>query len=53
MIVNILKSKTVCNNNSIFVAHIGYKHYDFGLQVHEWGIRFMLVWWHICINIKD
>jgi hypothetical protein len=47
-----VKSKNVANMNEILVLHIGYKHYDLGIQIHKWGIRFMLIWWHYCIHIK-
>jgi hypothetical protein len=47
-----IKSKHVIKNNDIFIIHIGYKHYDLGLQVHSWGLRIMLIWWHYCIKIK-
>ena len=47
-----IKSITVCKNNGKFIIHIGYKHYDLGLQIHDWGIRIMLIWWHLCIHFK-
>ena len=46
----IIKSKNVTKDNDIFLLHLGFKHYDFGIQIHKWGIRIMLVWWHLCIH---
>jgi len=46
----IIKSEKVCKNNDKFILHIGISHYDLGFQVHEWGLRIMLIWWHICIH---
>jgi len=48
----IIKSEVVCNNNELFVIHIGYKDYDLGFQIHDWGIRIMAIWWHLCIRFK-
>ena len=39
----IIKSVSVCKNNGIFIAHIGIGAYDLGLQIHDWGIRIMLI----------
>lgn len=46
----IIKSKIVVRKDEIFTIHLGYKHYDLGIQVHSWGVRIMLIWWHICLN---
>jgi len=53
MDAHLIKSVTVCKNNGIFIIHIGISHYDLGIQVHNWGIRIMLIWWHLCIHVKD
>jgi hypothetical protein len=45
-----IKSSRVCKDNGLFILHIGYKHYDLGFQVHDWGLRIMLIWWHYCIH---
>jgi len=45
-----IKSKNVCKDNGKFILHVGYNHYDFGIQVHEWGVRVMLIWWHWCFH---
>lgn len=47
---SIIKSKNVFSDNDIFLIHVGYKHYDLGFQVHSWGVRVMLIWWHFCIH---
>jgi hypothetical protein len=47
-----IKSVNVFKDNDIFLAHIGYKNYDLGIQIHKWGIRFMLIWWHCCITFE-
>ena len=49
MNIHILRSYQVGKDNSKFIFHIGFKWYDLGFQVHKWGLRIMLVWWHICI----
>jgi len=53
MDIAVIRSKYVEKNNGLFITHIGGKGFDFGLQIHSWGIRIMLIWWHICIHIKD
>ena len=53
MVVNILKSKTVCLNSGRFMINIGFSHYNLGVNFHTWGIRLMLIWWHICIHFKN
>lgn len=50
--MNIIKSKRVEKYNDLFLLHIGYKHYDLGIQVHGWGIRFMFIWWHVIFHFK-
>ena len=50
--IGIVKSKYVNKYNDKFIFHIGFKHYDLGFQIHEWGIRFMFIWWHVCIHFK-
>ena len=49
----ILKSWRVGKNNDLFILHVGYKQYDLGIQIHGWGVRLMLIWWHICIHFKN
>jgi len=39
----VIKSKRVEKHNDLFLLHIGYKHYNLGIQVHRWGIRFMFI----------
>lgn len=46
----IIKKDYVNRNNEVFIIHLGYKQYDLGIQVHNWGIRIMLIWWHLCIH---
>jgi len=41
MNVAIIKSKKVEKHNDIFLLHLGYKHYDLGVQIHSWGVRFI------------
>jgi hypothetical protein len=48
-----VKSKNVTKDNDVFIIHIGYKHYDLGIQIHTWGVRVMLIWWHYCLHLKD
>ena len=47
-----IKSEMVLKNNDIFLVHIGSKGYDLGFQVHSWGLRIMLIWYHICLYKK-
>jgi hypothetical protein len=46
----LLSSKIVNNHNGKFVFRIGYKNYDFGFVIEDFGIRVMLIWWHWCIH---
>ena len=48
-----VKSKNVTKDNDVFIIHIGYKHYDLGIQIHTCGVRVMLIWWHYCLHLKD
>jgi hypothetical protein len=48
----ILKSKSVIHNSEKFLLMVGHKHYNLGFQIQDFGIRFMFIWWHICINFK-
>jgi len=48
-----VKSKIVCHSSEIFLLMAGHKHFNLGLQIHNWGIRFMLIWFHVCIRFKD
>jgi hypothetical protein len=50
MEIKIIKSEYVNKHNDVFLLHMGYKHYDLGFQVHSWGLRFMFIWWHLCIR---
>ena len=50
--IGIVKSKYVEKHNDIFLLHWGDKHYDLGIQIHSWGIRFMFIWWHVCLHFK-
>jgi hypothetical protein len=27
-----------------------YEHYGLGVKIHRYGLRIMLIWWHICIK---
>ncbi len=50
MKIHTLKSETVCHNSERFLIMVGVGHYNLGFQFQNWGIRFMLIWWHICIH---
>jgi hypothetical protein len=50
MELSIIKSKIVCKDNDVFLIHVGFKNYDLGFQVQSWGLRIMLIWWHLCIH---
>jgi len=52
MSVAIIKSKKVEKHNDVFILHVGFKHYDLGVQIHSWGVRFMFIWWHVCVHLK-
>jgi hypothetical protein len=49
MSVAIIKSKKVEKHNDVFILHVGFKHYDLGVQIHSWGVRFKM---NEEINIK-
>lgn len=42
----------VCNNNTKFIMGIGAGYYYLGIEVHDWGLRIMLIWWHICVHAR-
>ena len=48
-----LKSIQVCQNSEVLLLMVGHKRWNFGIQVHKWGIRFMLIWWHVFIHFKS
>ena len=50
MKVHKIKSVYVCQNSEYFTIQIGFKHYNLGLQFPDFGIRIMLIWWHILIH---
>ena len=50
MDIKIIKSRNVAKSNEVFILHIGIGCYDLGIQIHKWGLRFMLIWWHVCIH---
>ena len=50
MTIRFIESKKVQKDNDIFLLHLGYKHYDLGFQIHSWGLRFMFIWWHLCVS---
>lgn len=52
MNIHILKSREICQTSEEFLFVVGRKHWNLGIQVHEWGTRIMLIWWHICIHKK-
>lgn len=47
-----IKSKRVWENYGIASIGVGYKHYKIGVEIQGWGIRIMLVFWHLCIHYK-
>lgn len=53
MRVYTLKSVYVCYDSQILTIGIGSKHYNFGVVIHSWGIRIMLIWIHLFIRFKD
>ena len=53
MIIHTIKSKYVCHNSEKFMLVIGHRHWNLGIQIQSFGIRFMLIWIHVIIHIKD
>jgi len=49
MKINIGLSNKICQDSDIFLFCIGSKKYNFGFQIHEYGVRFMLLFWHVLI----
>lgn len=35
-------------SDCICQATLGYRYWHFGFVVHRWGLRVMLIWWHVC-----
>jgi hypothetical protein len=50
MDMHILKSRTVCHNSEKFLIMVGHRHWNLGFQIQDWGIRIMLIWWHVCFH---
>ena len=50
MKIHTLKSTTVYHNSERFLLMIGHRHWNFGIQIQNWGMRFMLLCWHVCIH---
>lgn len=48
--ISSIKSKHVFHTSETFLLIVGHRHWNFGIQVHDWGIRFILIWWHVCIR---
>lgn len=51
MNISTIRAKSVCRDNGKFIIHAGFGIYDVGFQIHEWGFRVMLIWWHVCVHI--
>jgi hypothetical protein len=47
-----IKSKCVCMDNGKFIMTIGFQHYNLGFQILDWGIRLMLINYHLCFHFK-
>jgi len=52
MSLSVTGSKYICGFDEHFAIDIGYKNYRLGFKIHDWGFRFMLLWWHICWHRK-
>lgn len=50
MTYHVLKSKIINYDSELFMMAIGTSHLNLGFQVNYWGIRLMLIWWHVCIH---
>lgn len=51
MKISTIRAKSVCRDNGEFIIHAGVGIYDIGFQIHGWGLRVMLIYWHVCIHI--
>ena len=40
----------VGSTNEPFSLALAYKHYELGVKIHRYGLRIMLIWWHILIK---
>lgn len=52
MNISIEKSKNMNNWMEKFSFTLGTKHYNLGVIWYDWGVRFMFIWWHVCIHFK-
>jgi hypothetical protein len=50
MKIRTIKSIDVTLNSEMFLLIIGHRHWNLGIQFQYWGIRLMLIKWHICIH---
>jgi hypothetical protein len=53
MRVGFIESRYVCSDSHKFTINVGYKHYVLGIIIYDWGVRIMLIWWHLCIYITN
>lgn len=40
------------NPQPVISIMVSFRHYLLGLRVETWGVRIMLIWWHICWHIE-
>ncbi len=45
-----IKARYVCRDNGWFLLNIGVGSYQLGIQLHPWGLRIMLIWWHVFVH---
>lgn len=49
----VIKHKHVCRWNTNLSVGIDCQSWALGFQTHDWGWRFMLIFWHICWRNRE
>jgi len=53
MKVHIIKTKDASDGGWVYASiKIGYS-WQIGFKIHDWGLRLMLGWWHMCIWLRN
>lgn len=50
MTIQTVKSRYVCIDYGLFMTCIGTDPWAVGVKLNWWGVRFMLIWWHVVIH---
>jgi hypothetical protein len=49
---DIVDTKYLCNSDYKFVLQIGFNNFTLGIKIHSWGVRLMIIKYHVCITFR-